>query len=193
MDLSDAFDNFGDDWSAFLPDDGLALLEDFNFDIGFEQLPATVPEDSSEPTFGATFEGTELLDVSLLNPVNGIVEAPHDSTQFGDCGIDQDPEASTQSPDLPSSFAPSTIHDAGMSTTKNDGCSPKTPRKRAWLDSMVVFSTNQDMKVVEKKRKSFSPLRRKEVAMNRHLGVCLQCRIRKEGVSNAIIPASIVG
>jgi hypothetical protein len=188
MDLPGAFVNFGDDWSVFLTDDGLGLLEDFNFDIGFEQLPATVPQDSSEPTCDATFEGAELFDSSILDPLNVLVKPSHNSFQPDDCANDQDSETISQSPDL--SSAPAILHDAVMSMTKSDS-SPQNPRKRAWLDSMVVFSAIQNTEVAEKKRKSFSPLRRKEVAMNRHLGVCLQCRIRKEGVSNAIAPVSM--
>lgn len=57
------------------------------------------------------------------------------------------------------------------------------PTKRKWDDSMIVFpvAPNEEMDV--RTRKTYSPVRRKQVALNRLLGACIQCRVRKGSVS----------
>ena len=59
----------------------------------------------------------------------------------------------------------------------------KGQRKRNWDDSILVFGANPETKVVHRKRKAFSPNRRKEVARNRLIGACVQCKLRRGPVS----------
>jgi len=55
-------------------------------------------------------------------------------------------------------------------------------RKRNLDDFVVIFSTDSGQECKAKKRKAFKLPRRKEVAMNRAIGACIQCRLRKESV-----------
>jgi hypothetical protein len=63
--------------------------------------------------------------------------------------------------------------------SSNDNSSEKA----AWDDSVIIFNANSEGKVVYRRRRAFSPRRRKEVAQIRRIGVCFQCKIRKGPVS----------
>jgi hypothetical protein len=52
-------------------------------------------------------------------------------------------------------------------------------QKRKWRDSIVVFPANPDVNPVQKRRRAFDPARREEVALNRMIGACTQCKMRK--------------
>jgi hypothetical protein len=52
-------------------------------------------------------------------------------------------------------------------------------QKRKWRDSIVVFPANPDVNLVQKRRRAFGPARREEVALNRMIGACTQCKTRK--------------
>ncbi|KAK0104871.1 hypothetical protein ONS95_005137 [Cadophora gregata] len=51
--------------------------------------------------------------------------------------------------------------------------------KRKIDQSVTVFSSTSSKEVTPRKRKTFSASRKKEVALNRKVGVCIQCKIRK--------------
>jgi hypothetical protein len=59
----------------------------------------------------------------------------------------------------------------------------KELRKRKWDDSILVFGAKPETKVVQRKRKAFSSSRKKEVARNRLIGACIQCKLRRGPVS----------
>lgn len=59
-----------------------------------------------------------------------------------------------------------------------------------WRDSIVIFSSKPGVQTPTKSRKRFESRRKKEVALNRLVGACVQCKLRKEPVrrrSNANI------
>jgi hypothetical protein len=55
--------------------------------------------------------------------------------------------------------------------------------KRKWQESVTVFSLNGGKKVVPSRRNNFNPSRRIEVALNRQLGSCVQCKVHRGPVS----------
>lgn len=55
--------------------------------------------------------------------------------------------------------------------------------KRKWEDSVIIFDMNPEKKAISRKRKAYDDARRKEVAMNRAIGACVQCKLRKGSVS----------
>lgn len=56
--------------------------------------------------------------------------------------------------------------------------------KRKWEDSVVIFSAKPGYdEVKERRRKLFETARRKEVALSRLIGACIQCKLRKGSVS----------
>jgi hypothetical protein len=60
----------------------------------------------------------------------------------------------------------------------------KPPLKRKiWDESIIIFSSKPGEKAVSRRRKQYAPSRRKEVAINRLVGACIQCKIRKGSVS----------
>jgi hypothetical protein len=56
-------------------------------------------------------------------------------------------------------------------------------KKRKWKESVVVFSSDPNIKISTRKRSAFNDNRRREVAMNRRVGACVQCRLRRGSVS----------
>lgn len=56
-------------------------------------------------------------------------------------------------------------------------------RKRPWDDSLVVFTTDGGNHVPQRQRKAYSETRKKEVARNRLIGACAQCKLRRGPVS----------
>jgi hypothetical protein len=57
--------------------------------------------------------------------------------------------------------------------------------KRKWQESVSVFSMNGGKKVVPQRRNAYTPSRRTEVALNRLLGACVQCKIHRGPVSSS--------
>jgi hypothetical protein len=57
------------------------------------------------------------------------------------------------------------------------------PIKRKWDEAMTVFPASPNEEMIVRTRKTYSPVRRKQVALNRLLGACIQCRVLKGSVS----------
>jgi hypothetical protein len=60
-------------------------------------------------------------------------------------------------------------------------------KRRKWQKHVVIFSTDQNKNVVPRRRKAFAPTRKKEVALNRLIGACVRCKLRKAAVSSRSI------
>jgi len=60
-------------------------------------------------------------------------------------------------------------------------------KRRKWQNHVVIFSTDQNKNVVPRRRKAFAPTRKKEVALNRLIGACVRCKLRKAAVSSRSI------
>ncbi|KAH6678188.1 hypothetical protein B0J14DRAFT_316756 [Halenospora varia] len=57
--------------------------------------------------------------------------------------------------------------------------SSKENKRRNWESSIILFSANPGSKVKPKKRKRFSEARKYEVALNRKIGACLHCKLKR--------------
>jgi len=66
----------------------------------------------------------------------------------------------------------------------------KESASKKWDSSMIVFSANPSVQPVQRKRKAFDSSRKKEVALNRAIGACILCKLKKSSVSFAILPKS---
>jgi hypothetical protein len=166
------------DYSSFLPDTYLDLFGDGAFDVDFTGLPCS---DLNDPAgWGQTDANMEIFQ-------------SYDTT-YPDLGNDCNgfPMLNSTIP-LPISAdtTPLVEHHTSHSNTNTSNCtSPGSPLheetlslKRKIEESMIVFAANADVKVSPKKRKAFSKIRKQEVAMNRLIGACIQCRLRKGRVS----------
>jgi hypothetical protein len=57
--------------------------------------------------------------------------------------------------------------------------------KRKWNESVVVFSSDPNVEISTRKRSAFDERRRKEVAIHRRVGACVQCKLRRGSVSSS--------
>ncbi|KAH8646019.1 hypothetical protein BGZ60DRAFT_554837 [Tricladium varicosporioides] len=55
----------------------------------------------------------------------------------------------------------------------------ETAQNIDWRDSMIVFSSATGKKAKQRKRKRFSPSRKEQVTLQRKIGSCIQCKLRK--------------
>jgi hypothetical protein len=179
--------------ASFHTDDSFDLLGDFNFDLDFTD-----------------FHFPELeLDFDSLQPLHSQLEPTLFHTSFTDSNADA--TSRVQDWSIHSSSEPEdpllVSSDENESSLLGTGGSPSTYQsnekahsensleqsddnfkaKRKWEDSVTVFSSNDNWKVVQKRRKAYSPTRRKAVALNRLIGVCIQCKLRKGSVSLALV------
>jgi hypothetical protein len=58
-------------------------------------------------------------------------------------------------------------------------------KKRKWKESVVVFSSNPNVEIPTRKRSAFDEHRRKEVAIHRRVGACVQCKLCRGSVSSS--------
>jgi hypothetical protein len=56
-------------------------------------------------------------------------------------------------------------------------------KKSKWDQSIIVFPANANSKKTPRQRKNFAKARRKEVALTRRVGACIQCKLKKSSVS----------
>jgi hypothetical protein len=179
LDPSTAWGNLIDS-TVFSHDDSFHLLEDFNFDVDLDYLSLPQLEDSSEE---AQLIGSDSSDTfSRVQESSIVAQSCANLEHMAALGHHEDTSQDT------ATRQPTTAEQLCESATMTDPNSDKSPhpKKRKWLESVFVFSADKDVKVAVKKRKPFSPHRRKEVAFNRQLGACLQCKIGKGPVSRII-------
>jgi len=177
----------GFNFSAATYDDQFGLFNDSNFDLAAFSAST---DDSLEPdSFTQTHQMSDawtdlaLDDILLWNPaaLNAIDTTGGD--QFHDTSSDSDFVAITPQSSCVSSTTAQPDHDE-RSTNFGSGSSSS---KRMWENSVIVFDSHPDRKIVSKKRKVFDSARRKEVAMNRAVGACVQCKIRRGSVRHLVI------
>jgi len=173
-----------DDYAFFLPDDeSFTLFGDIDLgEIQFrssdiESLSNVRQQNSLEPISSSMPTPSEVSNSSVVlagsAPSFSEEERTHTS-QPSD--INQGP-ARHHHPPLNSCSS------ARPQTRENDEDHIPPSTKRKLEESIVVFPVDPSMKVVPKRKKGFSPRRKAEVALNRLVGSCVQCRIRKGPVS----------
>ncbi|KAH7304893.1 hypothetical protein BKA65DRAFT_205484 [Rhexocercosporidium sp. MPI-PUGE-AT-0058] len=191
--------NFWDDpndYSLFIPEGGADLFGDPNFGFDLELFGDTgldfALEDVSLPTldYSSTVQNSRLVLLPELGVPNETdISKPVTSTQ---------PDSGSSNPrsfnvltslatrHFPADkFPPSTV--STTTTIGNESSyqtiSDKETVKRKISESMVIFSATSNAEVKPRKRKAFSKSRKEEVALNRRIGACIQCKIKKNACS----------
>ncbi len=158
MDSPTAWDSLVD-WSAALSDDRLNTVDDYSLGIGFDC-----------PLFQEFCYSAEVTSDNAQAESDPL--CPNPSSSVDDASILLSAPVASINSQLSAESAVNPYDNLGNTAST-------TAKKRRWMDSIVVFGANEETKVTVRKRKNFSPTRKKEVAMNRRVGACLQCRIRK--------------
>lgn len=192
--------NFWDDpndYSLFMPDEGLDLFGDPNFGFDLDLLGDGgldfALDDISLPIldYSSTIQNGALMSSPALDLPNGSdisdpVALTHRDNVLPISGSsDVKPQSSLRTQDTPKDSIPQstssiTARDESPSSTISD----RESLKRKIAESVVVFSTTSDLEIKPRKRKAFSKSRKEEVALNRLIGACIQCKIKKNAVSN---------
>jgi hypothetical protein len=179
----------GDFWSL-LDDDAFNLFSNYDYELpamsadyfAIDNIGGTTSSKPSnaigEPASGDTV--FPLLDIHNSSSNMSSRELRLELESFSS-GSQLEPSV-TQSASPPHTHINFGPDDCG-GTEETDIVAAAPPVKRKWDQSIVVFSASNPEKIIQKKRKAYTPSRRMEVALNRMVGACLQCRIRKGPVS----------
>jgi hypothetical protein len=192
--LDNVQDN-GDIWS-FLEDENLNLFGSYDYELPAEladgfALENMVTASSNEPKpVGESILEDGLRSLSSTDSLssNVLSRGPRLGLESFTSGSQLEPLVThSVSPPLPrGDFDPPVCGSA----KDNDHSEAARAGKRKLEQSIIVFSASNPEKVLQKKRKAYAPSRRMEVALNRLVGACLQCRIRKGPVSQLHKPCS---
>lgn len=106
---------------------------------------------------------------------------------------------------VPLPTLPSIVNEVGGGSLANSICKPKRkklvmqdtvskqkPESLTMKDSMFIFHSDVKKKFKIPRRKRFETDRRKEVALNRAIGACVQCKVRKESVYKEHAPSNYI-
>jgi hypothetical protein len=177
-----------DDWSALFHDDLQDLFADINFTV--EQAQCTSYALESEMVPGCNF---------LTGYDNSLIQAPefssfsegHDTSPLLQSLVEYIPSENVLHPSQ--SFVPTIelsdtlpIPEHPPSDNKKDQpveSQKSKTKKLKWNDAIVVFPARADSVKTHRQRKSFGNVRRKEVALTRRVGACVQCKLKKTSVS----------
>lgn len=145
-----------------------------------------------EPTFSGTAFDSERAyfsnDYSSSNYKNTILLSPYDGGVSADIPCPTVLESSLRSsPEKRAGPDINMVKDAfvlaqELSTSRNMARLKPTAMENALDDSLIIFNAKTGLSESPRKRRRFKENRRKEVASMRLVGVCLQCRMHREGV-----------
>ena len=176
------------DYSAFFPDETFDLFGDYQLDSELTSLPLPAfPEVEIGDLFtspsAAADNAQGILDQVDPSPSDSGLSIPPNSSTL-------EPECTDPSPKTSTADDPSSVQAPDVYPRMSDGFDVGEASQRArpgsqapWRESLIVFSATTGAKVFTKQRRSFEPRRRQEVAMNRIVGACIQCKLRKSSVS----------
>jgi hypothetical protein len=118
---------------------------------------------------------TETSCASMYDESNSLVMTPLSPSLYSfDASIQLIPDDATSSLEQAKSQRALDLNDTGR-------------HKKPKLDeSIIVFSVKQGRQVKPPRRSRFGNSRRKEVALNRIIGACMQCKLRKGSVSGVV-------
>ncbi|KAH9204311.1 hypothetical protein DL95DRAFT_471612 [Leptodontidium sp. 2 PMI_412] len=187
--------NFWDDpnnYSLFMPDEGLDLFGDPNLgfdldlfgdaglDLALNNISLPVLDYSSTIQNGALMP-SPALDLPSGSDISDPVASAHRDNVFQIPGSsDVQPQSSLWTQDTPKDSIPqSTISITDRDESPSSTTSDRESLKRRIAESVVVFSVTSDLEIKPRKRKAFSKLRKEEVSLNRLIGACIQCKIKK--------------
>lgn len=184
MDPSEPLTRLEDYWSCF-PDDSYHLFGDCNFDLELPEF--TFPGGENQST--SVVELCDPLENSgsqdVLSWDSQSAHADRGSLTTVSEGVEHSPQPYTptfrDSSAVLSNETNNIPNEAEASPEKGDLAA--RPIKWRWDDSLIVFPANKDVSIGQRRRRAFAPSRRREVALNRLVGVCIQCKLRKGSVS----------
>jgi hypothetical protein len=172
------------DWTLLYPDDNFYVFQDDatswdNDSPGFD-LDAFLAIPETDGLFAA--DGLSALSWSL----NPTTTAP--STHLGSSDPSSDSDLIEFTPESSIDIPNRSKADSTLPSDLQEACCVSNhqlaqAKKRKWKESMVVFSSNPNVKISTRKRSAFDDNRRREVAMNRRVGACVQCKLRRGSVS----------
>ena len=169
-----------DDHCLFFADGSFSLLGDYNPNFDFN--------DELAPGFD---EANNAFDLNEWHEPPAAVDSLHSDFHFQLPTLQEPEEVSCVAP--AELYEP--IHEQNSSPSSKDhearaGSPPSGNEDEVHLTTsatkrkfLTVFSANSGKDVPLRARKRFSEERKKAVALNRTIGVCLHCRLRKVAVS----------
>jgi hypothetical protein len=185
MDSTEGWDALGN-YSLFFPDDTFNLFGDFDLDLGYNDF-LVPPLDEAITTFDlAEWNQSEAM-VPALPDVNFIPSTcgePHDliTNQVAQLQASKDTSTSSPGSDRSPTSENQTSPDGYPAHGIEGEHQLKTVARRR--NFLTAFSAESGEEIRLHTRKRFSKERRKVVAFNRIIGVCLHCRLRKVSVSS---------
>lgn len=197
MDSASLFDAIDGPSTSFHSEDSFDLLGDYNFDfdfadlsfpeldLHFDSLQTPFPERHATP-FQAYFSDHEASGPPSIQewPVSASNTSAEPDYQLLS-QYDDDRRNLLETDGYPPMCLSEKSIQVQESTERNE-C--KNDSKRKWEDSVTVFSSKDDWKIVQKRRRAYSPSRRRTVALHRIIKACTQCKLRKGPVSIFILP-----
>ncbi|KAH6718828.1 hypothetical protein BKA61DRAFT_262953 [Leptodontidium sp. MPI-SDFR-AT-0119] len=174
--LDEELDLFGD------PNLGsdLDLFGDASLDLALDDISLPVLDYSSTIQNGALMPSPALDLPSGSDISDPVVSAHRDNVFQIPRSSDVQPQSSLWTQDTPKDSIPqSTISITDRDESPSSTTSDRESLKRRIAESVVVFSATSDLEIKPRKRKAFSKSRKEEVALNRLIGACIQCKIKK--------------
>jgi hypothetical protein len=180
-----------DTHSSLFFDDDLDMSQNWGFPFDFScnpfpELGVSQNLDNHDPIAGCGAIAPSSSNHNPLTSESSLENALFDSTW--DNWTDQTPVPPATCPST-SKHPPNPSHKSPevCDIEENETCDSSS-KKRRWNESIVVFASKPNVKVVPKRRKAFMAARKQEVARNRSIGACIQCKIRRGPVSLPACP-----
>ncbi|KAF8849451.1 hypothetical protein BDZ45DRAFT_680506 [Acephala macrosclerotiorum] len=177
------------DWPVLLPDDTFYPWEGIDFDADFltasgedfdflfprcdtpdgDELYKSAPSSLGENNEPIPTIVSRQFEVSDTSDFDGIVLTPISPTEAAEEGKRVSYSASAfATKDL--------LYPSMYFEDEEHHCKPK---KRKWEESVIIFSSEPNGTTQLRKRNAFDDARRREVALNRRVGACVQCKLRR--------------
>jgi hypothetical protein len=176
-----------EDYSSFVLDESFDIFGCINFDTDPSDDPfyETIPVILQDSSIGSVDE-TPRCPASAV-PFSENFEPSLDSLESIDSyNGAEEPFSASQSSLLPFRGLVEIDAQDKLGTGYMDELSrvekPKA-KKLKWDQSIIVFPAKADSKKTPRQRKNFAKARRKEVALTRRVGACIQCKLKKSSVS----------
>lgn len=188
-DFQDYCSSFTDDVLDLFPDSDFNFetselgLPDFDFgdlsasslrhatDFAFESRPLDEFQLDFD-SFSATLNHNDLGDQNISLPVARQIYPPYHAPTY-----------------ISNSAKRSLAEGLTVEDTKQED--PVTKRGK-WDDAVIVFSADLTTRVAQRRRRPFNPSRKREVALNRVIGACILCKLKKGSVSCTIHPSFLI-
>jgi hypothetical protein len=176
-------------YATFLPDNGdYNLFGDYAFDL--DLVDFQLPDDNFEiDAFNFPFQGPGTVSPDTSDPLENSYELLNTrSVDTTSPSILRHVASMYSQTGRPSQS--SLLSLAGRLELPSNPVSVVADRtikssKHKWQDNVTVFSAKGKQAVTRRRRRSYSPSRKEMVALNRLIGACIQCKLRKGPVSNA--------